>query len=61
MADAAFAGLPPEQVQSWLESINQQILRVQTRLDYLHTELARLQEQEGLLMELMASASAPLT
>jgi hypothetical protein len=60
MADATFAGLPPEQVQSWLDSINQQIQRVQTRLDYLQSELARLQEQEGLLLELMASASAPI-
>lgn len=54
------SGLPPEQVQAWLESVQDQIRRVQTRIEYLQAEQARLQEQESLLMELLASASSPV-
>lgn len=60
MADTPFSGLPPEQVQAWLDSVQEQVRRVQTRIDYLQSELARLQEQESLLMELMASAASPV-
>jgi hypothetical protein len=38
--------------------VQDQIRRVQTRIQYLQAEQARLQEQESLLMELMASASS---
>lgn len=58
--EAPFSGLPPEQVQAWLESVQEQIRRVQARVEYLQAELARLQEQESLLMELLASASSPI-
>jgi cell division septum initiation protein DivIVA len=58
--DQPLSGLPPDQVQAWLESVQDQVRRVQTRIEYLQAEQARLQEQESLLMELLASASAPV-
>jgi cell division septum initiation protein DivIVA len=59
-AEQQVSGLPAEQVHAWLESVQDQIRRVQTRIEYLQAEQARLQEQESLLMELMASASSAL-
>jgi cell division septum initiation protein DivIVA len=58
--DIPVSGLPPDQVQAWLESVQDQIRRVQTRIEYLQAEQARLQEQESLLMELLASAASPV-
>ena len=58
--DVPVSGLPPDQVQAWLESVQDQIRRVQTRIEYLQAEQARLQEQESLLMELLASAASPV-
>ena len=58
--DAPVSGLPPDQVQAWLESVQDQVRRVQTRIEYLQAEQARLQEQESLLMELLASAASPV-
>jgi TolA-binding protein len=58
--DQPVSGLPPDQVQAWLDSVQDQIRRVQTRIEYLQAEQARLQEQESLLMELHASAASPL-
>jgi hypothetical protein len=55
-AEHNVSGLPSEQVHAWLENVQDQIRRVQTRIEYLQAEQARLQEQESLLMELMASA-----
>ena len=55
-AEQNVSGLPSEQVHAWLENVQDQIRRVQTRIEYLQAEQARLQEQESLLMELMASA-----
>ena len=59
-SDQQISGIPPDQVQGWLESVQEQLRRVQTRIEYLQAEQARLQEQESLLMELLASASSPL-
>lgn len=59
--DQPFSGLPPEQVQAWLDSVQEQIRRVQARVEYLQAELARLQEQESLLLELLASASSQIS
>ncbi|MGQ0825045.1 MAG: hypothetical protein ACT4OX_08480 [Actinomycetota bacterium] len=58
--DAPVSGLPPDQVHAWLESVQDQVRRVQTRIEYLQAEQARLQEQESLLMELLASAASPV-
>ena len=59
-AEQQVSGLPSEQVHAWLENVQDQIRRVQTRIEYLQAEQARLQEQESLLMELMASATAAI-
>ena len=59
-SDQQISGIPPDQVQGWLDSVQEQIRRVQTRVEYLQAEQARLQEQESLLMELHVSASSPV-
>jgi TolA-binding protein len=59
-SDQQVSGIPSDQVQSWLDSVQEQIRRVQTRIEYLQAEQARLQEQESLLLELLASASSPV-
>jgi cell division septum initiation protein DivIVA len=60
-AEQNVSGLPSEQVHAWLENVQDQIRRVQTRIEYLQAEQARLQEQESLLMELMASAVSAIS
>ena len=56
MADQPLTGLPPQQVQAWLDSVQDQARKVTTRVQQLQGELARLQEQEMLLQDLLASA-----
>ena len=55
---AAACGLPPEQVHAWLEHV-QDDLRRSGRLEYLRAEQSRLESQQQLLAELLASSTRP--
>jgi hypothetical protein len=52
-------GLPSEQLYTWLEWVQDDLRRVESRLEYLEAARAQLREQERLLSELMRS-SGPL-
>ena len=53
------SGLPAEQLYTWLEWVQDDLRRVETRLEYLEAARAQLREQERLLSELLRS-SGPL-
>ena len=53
----AGCGLPPEQVQAWMDTVRADLLRVQARLAYLHLEELRLAEQHRLLTQLLAATA----
>ncbi len=57
--NAAPTGLPPEQLYTWLEWVQDDLRRIETRLEYLETARNQLREQERLLGELLQS-SAPM-
>jgi hypothetical protein len=59
-AAAPPTGLPPEQLYTWLEWVQEDLRRVEARLDYLEAARSQLREQERLLGELLASLG-PLT
>lgn len=52
-----FGGLPQGEIESWLENLRSQIAIVRARIEAYQTDMAKLQEQEGLLMELLATTS----
>lgn len=52
-------GLPPEQLYTWLEWVQDDLRRIEARLEYLEAARAQLREQERLLGELLHS-SGPL-
>lgn len=52
-----FSGLPQGEIESWLENLRSQIAVVRARIEAYQTDMAKLQEQEGLLMELLATTS----
>jgi hypothetical protein len=52
-------GLPPEQLYTWLEWVQDDLRRVETRIEYLEAARSQLREQERLLGELLSS-SGPL-
>jgi hypothetical protein len=54
-AGAPSCGLPADQVHEWLEHVQEDLRRVQARLEYLRVEQARLENQQHLLAELLAS------
>jgi hypothetical protein len=56
-AEPPGCGLPPEQVQAWMETVADDLARVRVRLEYLQLEEQRLVEQQRLLGELLASSS----
>jgi hypothetical protein len=56
-AAPAPVGLPPEQVHAWLEHVQEDLRRVRARLEYLRAEQQRLESQQHLLAELLASSS----
>ena len=56
--DAPSCGLPSDQVHEWLEHVQGDLRRVRARLEYLRAEQARLENQQHLLAELLASSSA---
>lgn len=49
-------GLPSEQLYTWLEWVQDDLRRIEARLEYLHAARDQLAEQERLLGELLASA-----
>jgi len=53
------AGLPAEQLYTWLEWVQDDLRRLEARLDYLESARSQLREQERLLSELL-DASSPL-
>ena len=52
-------GVPIEQLYTWLEWVQDDLHRVEARLEYLEAARGQLREQERLLSELLQS-SAPL-
>jgi hypothetical protein len=52
-------GLPPEQLYTWLEWVQDDLHRLEARLEYLESARAQLREQERLLSELL-QASGPI-
>ncbi len=52
-------GVPIEQLYTWLEWVQDDLRRVEARLEYLEAARGQLREQERLLSELLQS-SAPL-
>jgi len=56
---AAPTGLPAEQLYTWLEWVQDDLRRLEARLDYLESARSQLREQERLLSELL-HASGPL-
>jgi hypothetical protein len=52
-------GLPAEQLYTWLEWVQDDLRRLEARLDYLENARGQLREQERLLSELL-HASGPL-
>jgi hypothetical protein len=52
-------GLPAEQLYTWLEWVQDDLRRLEARLDYLESARSQLREQERLLSELL-DASGPL-
>jgi hypothetical protein len=55
---AAPAGLPPEQLYTWLEWVQDDLRRLEARLEYLVSARSQLREQERLLGELLNTANA---
>jgi hypothetical protein len=49
-------GLPSEQLYTWLEWVQDDLRRIEARLEYLNAARDQLAEQERLLGELLASA-----
>ena len=47
------AGLPAEQLYTWLEWVQDDLRRLEARLDYLESARSQLREQERLLSELL--------
>jgi hypothetical protein len=58
--NASPSGLPQEQLQTWLEWVQEDLRRVEARCEYLEAARTQLREQERLLTELIHS-SGPLT
>jgi hypothetical protein len=50
-------GLPSEQLYTWLEWVQDDLRRVETRLEFLEAARQKLREQERLLGELLAASS----
>jgi hypothetical protein len=55
---AAPTGLPAEQLYTWLEWVQDDLRRLEARLDYLENARTQLQEQERLLSELLHASGA---
>jgi hypothetical protein len=56
-APASRVGLPLDQVRAWLEHVQEDLRRIQTRLQQLEAEQIRLQEQHHIVAELLTSST----
>ena len=56
-ATAPTVGLPPEQIRAWLERVKEDLRRIETRVQYLQVEQARLESQHRLVAELITSTT----
>jgi hypothetical protein len=56
-ASAPPTGLPSEQLYTWLEWVQDDLRRVESRLQFLEAARNKLREQERLLGELLAASS----
>jgi hypothetical protein len=54
---AGRVGLPLDQVRAWLEHVQEDLQRIQSRLAYLEAEQTRLQEQHHIVAELLSSST----
>jgi hypothetical protein len=52
-------GLPSEQLYTWLEWVQDDLRRLEARLDYLEAARGQLREQERLLTELLHASGSP--
>lgn len=59
--DKPSVGLPPEQLQQWLQWVREDLQHIAVRIDLLMSEQGRLAEQERLLGELIATLPAATT
>jgi len=50
--------LPAEQLYTWLEWVQDDLRRLDARLDYLESAKGQLQEQERLLSELLRASGS---
>jgi len=55
---ASPTGLPSEQLYTWLEWVQDDLRRVETRIEYLEAARSQLREQERLLGELLSSSGS---
>ena len=51
-------GLPAEQLYTWLEWVQDDLRRLEARLEYLESARSQLREQERLLTELLHASSS---
>ncbi len=51
------SGLPTEQLYTWLEWVQDDLRRIETRLEFLEAARSKLREQERLLGELLVATS----
>ncbi len=51
-------GLPSEQLYTWLEWVQDDLRRLEARLEYLESARGQLREQERLLSELLHASGA---
>ncbi len=56
-AEPPMPGMPPEQVNAWLDSLQTDMRRVRSRLEYLRAEQTRLESQLHLLAALLSSTT----
>jgi hypothetical protein len=52
-------GLPAEQLTTWLEWVQDDLQRLEARLEYLEAARSQLREQERLLSELLQVSGPP--
>ena len=54
---ASDVGLPVDQVRAWLEQVQDDLRKVEARVEYLQLEQTRLQTQHQLVAELLSSST----
>ena len=54
---ASRVGLPLDQVRAWLEHVEEDLRRIQARVQQLEAEQVRLQEQHHIVAELLTSST----